>query len=117
MEYKYTLRLFEDGRKFFGPGAVELLNGVMETGSLRASAARMGMAYSKAWKMLQNAEEVLGFPLVQSQPGGKNGGRTEVTQEGKAFLKKYCAFSSDLRHSAKLLFDKYFKEGKREDEA
>ena len=40
---------FDDsGEKFFGEGPCRLLTAVEETGSLRAAALSMGMAYSKA---------------------------------------------------------------------
>ena len=56
--------LNDQGEKFFGEGPYRLLRGVEETGSLRAAAASMEMAYTKALKLLQNAEAALGFPLT-----------------------------------------------------
>ena len=47
-------------QKFFGEGPCRLLRGVQETGSLRASALQMGMSYTKALKLLKNAENALG---------------------------------------------------------
>ena len=53
---------FDDsGEKFFGEGPCRLLTAVEETGSLRAAALSMGMAYSKALKLVKNAEAALGF--------------------------------------------------------
>ena len=40
--------LDEDGEKFFGEGPCRLLHAVEQTGSLRAAAQSMGMAYTKA---------------------------------------------------------------------
>ena len=54
----------EEGLRFFGEGPCRLLRAVEETGSLRAAAASMGMAYSKATRLLRQAESALGFSLT-----------------------------------------------------
>ena len=46
----------DDGNKFFGEGPLRLLRCVEKTGSLRAAAIEMEMAYSKANKLLKQAE-------------------------------------------------------------
>lgn len=108
MRYTYTLRLLENERKFFGPGVVQLLEEVSARGSLRSAAISMGMAYSKAWSILKHAEEVLGFSLIDSKKGGKNGGGAVVTQEGRAFLERYRKFDDGLRRAADQLFEQMF---------
>ena len=52
----------DDGNKFFGEGPMQLLRCIEQTGSLRAAAMEMEMAYSKANKLLKQAEANLGFP-------------------------------------------------------
>ena len=42
-----------------------------ETGSLRAAAMSMGMAYTKALAIMRRAEKNLGFPLTARRIGGK----------------------------------------------
>ena len=55
------LQIFDDsGEKFFGEGPCRLLRLVEQTGSLRCAAMEMGMAYSKAMKLLKQAEAALG---------------------------------------------------------
>ena len=73
MHYNLSVRLFTAG-KCFGPGLATLLTLVRERHSLRAAAAEMGMAYSKAWRILRDCEQALGFPLLDSTTGGRNGG-------------------------------------------
>ena len=51
------LFLDEEGQKFFGEGPCRLLHAVEQTGSLRAAAGAMGMAYTKALKLLRQAEQ------------------------------------------------------------
>ena len=70
MHYNISVRLFTAG-KCFGPGMAALLSLVRERHSLRAAAAEMGMAYSKAWRILRDCEGALGFPLLDSTTGGE----------------------------------------------
>ena len=64
----------DDGEKFFGEGPATLLREIDKTGSLRAAAISMGMAYTKALKLMKRAEDVLGFSLITRTTGGKSGG-------------------------------------------
>lgn len=73
--------LDEQGEKFFGEGPARLLHGVEETGSLRAAAMSMNMAYTKALKLIRNAETALGFPVISRKTGGKDGGGSRLTEE------------------------------------
>ena len=58
MKYNFTCRLFTD-TKCFGPGVAQLLHTVDRLHSLRAAAAEMEMAYSKAWNIIRNSEAAL----------------------------------------------------------
>lgn len=82
----------DDHQKFFGEGPARLLHAVEKTGSLRAAAASMNMAYTKALKLLKNAENALGFPLTIRSTGGKDGGGSLLTSEGKEWLNRYEAY-------------------------
>ena len=75
LHYKMTIKLWKDD-KVFGPGICQLLTKIEETGSMHQAAARMGLAYSKAWKMMKTAEEGLGFALTERVSGGRSGGET-----------------------------------------
>ena len=74
--------LDEDGEKFFGEGPARLLRRVEEYGSLRAAAISMEMAYTKALKLMKQAETALGYPLITRTTGGKDGGGSILTPEG-----------------------------------
>lgn len=79
----------ENNNKFFGEGPARLLHAIEEYGSLRTAALSMDMAYTKALKLLKNAEEALGFPLTTRTAGGKSGGGSQLTPEGKEWLIRY----------------------------
>ena len=56
MEAKTKIIFVDDnGDKFFGEGPYQLLLGVERTGSLRCAAMEMGMAYTKAMKLVRHA--------------------------------------------------------------
>lgn len=107
MNYNLSVRFFTDD-KAFGPGIAQLLHRVEELHSLRSAAASMEMAYSKAWTIIKNSENALGYPLLTSVIGGKNGGGAELTPEGAELLRKYDTFCEELRQYGDTLFSKMF---------
>ena len=102
--------LDDSGEKFFGEGPYRLLMAVEETGSLRAAALSMGMAYTKALKLLKNAEEALGFPLTDRAVGGKDGGGSRVTPEGREWLRKYESYRDACIQANRQLYLEFFPE-------
>jgi molybdate transport system regulatory protein len=76
----------EDGR-FFGPGKVELLERIADTGSINSAAKQMGMSYKKAWEMINSLNEQTARPVVIAQIGGKKGGGSTITQEALQLIK------------------------------
>lgn len=105
-----TKIIFTDdhGDKFFGEGPCRLLRHIEKTGSLRAAAMEMGMAYSKASKLLKQAEENLGFPLTNRSTGGKNGGGSMLTMEGKQWLYRYEAYRNACIQANQALYRQHF---------
>ena len=104
-----TLRIFGE-EKCFGPGIAGLLHLVEEQHSLRAAAAQMGMAYSKAWTIMKQAEKNLGFPLLQSSTGGKHGGGAVLTPEARKILSAYEDYCEKVNTCSQQLFNECFRE-------
>lgn len=100
--------LDEAGGKFFGEGPARLLHGIEEKGSLRSAAMSMDMAYTKALRILKNAEAALGFPLTTRTTGGKDGGGSRLTMEGKAWLTKYEAYRDACNEANQVLYREFF---------
>ena len=100
----------DDGNKFFGEGPLRLLRSVERTGSLRAAAIEMEMAYSKAIRLLKQAEGNLGFPLTQRSTGGKDGGGSVLTPEGKRWLRQYEAYRDACVRANQELYRRFFPE-------
>lgn len=95
---------------FFGPGVYHLLQKIDETGSIQAAAASMKMSYSKCWKMINHAEEQMGFPFLNRVNGGKKGGSSTVTEEGRLFMERYNALQEDIKRITRNFFDQYFQD-------
>lgn len=102
--------LDEQGEKFFGEGPARLLHGVADTGSLRAAAMSMDMAYTKALKLIRNAEKALGFKLIHRATGGKDGGGSCLTNEGKEWLQRYEAYRDACKQANSRLYMEFFPE-------
>ena len=113
MELKLTPRFLQNGQRFFGPGVAELLERVREHRSLRAAAASMEMAYSKAWRIIHEAEEGFGFRLLDSTIGGRHGGGAVPDAGGRAaFQRIYRRFEADIFAYSQARFQEIFPQSK-----
>ena len=109
LHLKLTVRLFtDDNQRCFGPGIATLLERVREHHSLRAAAASMEMAYSKAWRIIRTAEDVFGCKLLDSTIGGQHGGGAILTPEAERLLAAYRAYQEDVESYARGKFDAAF---------
>ena len=97
-----------EGEKFFGAGPARLLKGIETHGSLRSAAMSMDMAYSKALKLIKNAEAALGFPLTTRTTGGRDGGGSLLTPEGKAWLERYEAYAKACEEANQRIFRQFY---------
>lgn len=95
-----------DTDNYFGRGVADLLRGVVKYHSLSVSAKHMKMAYSKAWRIIREAEEGLGIQLLSRM--GKKG--SELTEEGELFLKMYEEIERETLKLANRIFRKYYRE-------
>lgn len=109
LHLKLTVRLYtEDERRCFGPGIATLLERVEEHKSLRAAAASMEMAYSKAWRIIRTAEEVFGCKMLDSTIGGRHGGGAVLTEEAKRLLAAYRTYAADVEAYSAQRFEEAF---------
>ncbi|MDO4491720.1 MAG: LysR family transcriptional regulator [Lachnospiraceae bacterium] len=102
-----TKLILQNREDFFGPGMSRLLHLIDEHGSIAAAAKEMEMAYSKAWKMLRKAEKGVAFPLILREKGGKTGGGSKLTKEGKEFIELYDEMQVELKNYCEDLLKKY----------
>jgi len=95
--------------KAFGDGPFELLKGVEKTNSLHKAANQMGMAYSKAWKLIRTMEQRLGFVLLDRKVGGRSGGGSSVTPKAKEFISNYEQFRKEIDVMINKIFQEHFR--------
>ncbi|MBR5870583.1 MAG: LysR family transcriptional regulator [Clostridia bacterium] len=100
----------DNGDKFFGEGPCRLMRAIEETGSLRGAAQSMGMAYTKALKLISNAEKALGFRLTERVTGGKDGGGSSITPKGKEWLIRYEQYRDACKAANAALYSEFFSE-------
>lgn len=100
--------LDDNGTRCFGPGPCRLLQAVQTTGSLRSAAISMGMAYTKAIRMLKVAERSMGVNLTSRTIGGSGGGGSRLTPEALDLLERYERWSAACRGFGTRSFDECF---------
>lgn len=83
------IRVYHAGEVALGPGKIELLGYVEETGSLSEAARRMKMSYMKAWLLVQIMNKTFRKPLIQLERGGAQGGGSGITETGREVLALY----------------------------
>jgi len=103
----YKIWLENDG-KVFGRGPYALLKGVEETSSLHQAAARMGMSYSKAWRIISNAEKKLGFFLLARTRGGLDGGGSKITPAAKELMGRCEHLEKDVGEAIERIYRQHF---------
>ena len=110
LHLKLTIRLYtKDHQRCFGPGIATLLERVQQYKSLRAAAASMEMAYSKAWRIIRTAEDVFCCKMLSSTIGGHHGGGAVLTPEAEQILKAYRAYEADISAYASAKFEESFQ--------
>ena len=97
MEYKTTAKLViqacdKDLPGVFGHGCVLLLQGIAREHSLNRAAKSMGMAYSKAWRIVNEAEGQLGCKLIE-RDGAR--GSTLTPEELQTDINQVIAAKAD----------------------
>lgn len=77
-----------------GPGKVDLLAAVAETGSISAAGRSMGMSYKKAWYLIDTMNRCFREPLVVASKGGSGRGGAQLTPMGERALSLYRSIES-----------------------
>ncbi len=94
--------------KFMGPGCYELLALIRQCGSVRVACERMGLSYSKAWRILNALEEETGVEVLERRQGGKSGGESRLSQAGEDLMTRYAAFEAECKEAVEHIFARHF---------
>ena len=77
-----------------GPGKIELLKAVRDTGSISAAARTIGMSYKRAWYLLDTLNKGFHQPVFEASPGGRGGGGARLTALGETLIASYTAIAA-----------------------
>jgi len=86
-----------------------LLAEIKKEQSIVAAARNMRISYRKAWGLLREIENVLGFQLVGKHRGGKAGGKTDLTIEGLELTDAYIDLKAELENNVHDTVKNFFK--------
>lgn len=100
MELRTKTTILQEGRKFMGEGVLWLMEGIEETGSLLASAKRMGLSYSKARTMVERLEKETGRCMIRRRKGGASHQGAELTSFAKGYISLYRELDKAVREDA-----------------
>jgi molybdate transport system regulatory protein len=107
LNYEIWLETLEKEKVLTGEGFALLLE-IERAGSLVAASNNLKISYRKAWGLLREVEQHLGFPLVERKRGGASGGRSVLSPEGEELLNAYRTLhyetDSALKNIAKVFF-------------
>jgi molybdate transport system regulatory protein len=78
-----------DGSYVFGRGISDILKAVDEAGSIKQAAVSLGKSYRYVWKRIKDAESALGAPLVETQVGGKDAHRSDLTELARTLVEEF----------------------------
>ncbi|MBN1116209.1 MAG: LysR family transcriptional regulator [Bacteroidales bacterium] len=87
----------KNGKAFLGAGRVELLENIDSTGSISKAAHSLGMSYKKAWQLVNSINKLAEAPVVIRETGGKNGGGTKLTPEGRKVIAEFKKLEDKAR--------------------
>jgi len=93
----------------FGDGKWRLLRAIDSEGSLSAASKALQISYRKAWGDLSKAEARLNVTLLERHRGGRMGGTTCLTEQGKEWVKAYTKFRSEIEKAAEKAFKKHME--------
>lgn len=86
---RLQLRVAFDSGLVVGPGKVDLLEHVRETGSISAAGRRMKMSYRRAWDLVDAMNQHFVAPVVETSKGGAGGGGAKLTAMGEEVIARY----------------------------
>ncbi|KAB2308342.1 LysR family transcriptional regulator [Betaproteobacteria bacterium SCN2] len=79
MKPRLTFRLILGEAIALGPGKLQLLEAIRETGSIAAAGRSMNMSYKRAWHLVDTMNRCFKTPLVEASKGGAHGGGAALT--------------------------------------
>lgn len=83
--------------RFLGGDRIALLEKIDELGSINSAAKEIGISYKTAWHLVDMINNLSEKPLVVRMTGGKGGGGTVLTREGRQVIEQYRIVQEEHR--------------------
>ncbi|WP_416759627.1 winged helix-turn-helix domain-containing protein [Roseateles sp. So40a] len=84
-----------------GPGKIDLLEALDETGSITAAAKSLDMSYRRAWLLIDELNRSLKEPAVATAAGGAKGGGSVLTDTGRSLIALYREIEATAQEACK----------------
>jgi molybdate transport system regulatory protein len=97
-------RVHFDADTTLGPGKIDLLEQIANTGSLSKAARAMDMSYRRGWVLLHSLNTSYDEPAALTAKGGRNGGGATLTPFGRELIRVYRSFDAQLQQQAARAF-------------
>lgn len=97
MKPHLSFRLILGDAIALGPGKVQLLEAIHDTGSISAAGRTLAMSYKRAWHLVDTMNRCFSSPLVEANKGGAQGGGAVVTPLGLEVIARYRALEAHAR--------------------
>jgi molybdate transport system regulatory protein len=82
---------------FLGGDRIALLEKIGELGSINSAAKASGISYKTAWHLVNLMNNLSEKPLVERMTGGKGGGGTFLTKDGKKVIEQFRVVQEEHR--------------------
>lgn len=89
MDLSGKVSLCKSDQVFLGEDRIRLLEMIEEQGSITKAAKAVGISYKTAWDTMDAINNLSDKPLFVRMAGGKSGGGTRLTDEGREVIRKY----------------------------
>lgn len=101
-----SIWLHKADRRFLGGDRITLLEKIDECGSITWAAKATGISYKTAWDTINLMNNLADRPLVERMAGGKGGGGTHLTEDGKKVIQQFRIIEEEHRNFLNSLAEK-----------
>jgi molybdate transport system regulatory protein len=98
---RLNIRIDLAGGLRIGPGKIAVLEEIARSGSISAAGRALRISYRRTWELVEDLNNGLGTPVVETAAGGSGGGGTVLTSAGKAVIERYRAIEMDTAVAAR----------------
>lgn len=105
---EFRIMIADEIERYFGLGSYVLLKEIEKTNSVKDAATNLDLSYSKAWKILNQAEKGAKRELVVRKQGGSQGGFTSLSDDGKRFILAYEKVVEEVEGKVASVFKAHF---------